>query len=227
MLRSFDLYAALALSVLVASECHCAEPFTVAPPVRQGGSQVEPTVGVLAIPKTVLRYPPSSGNDFRGDAFSINPPEKITVAVVPKKVFDDLPLDRIVCIAMSDMLEVSSTCDKPVTNEKRRVRFHVTRKDANNKICEIELFGSSEALALGDANWVERHRFFIELAYDGRETLSLLVSDYEPMFRTTPELEPVGEKILEYIPRSNDANLRVLQQKVQDRILSTIKRIIS
>jgi hypothetical protein len=114
-------------------------------------------------------------------------------------------------------------CSKLVTNNAQTVMFQVYNCENNPKTCEFTLLGKSEKLALGDPRWVERHRFFVQITFDGMETMSVLVHDYEPMLRTTPELLPVNEELFEYIDKRNDSALRVFQEIVSTSILDRFR----
>jgi hypothetical protein len=107
-------------------------------------------------------------------------------------------------------------------NKDKTVAFQIVSCKESPNRCEVEVIGKSSALALGNPAWVERHRLFIETGFDEKETLSVLVSDFEPMLRTTPELFPINDELFEYIGRKHDGSLRVFQ----DKILASIVRLI-
>jgi hypothetical protein len=113
-------------------------------------------------------------------------------------------------------------CSKIIFNKTRTVIFQFDGYP-KLKTCEIEVLGKSTDLVLGNPRWVERHRFFVEMGFDGKETMSVLVFHYEPMFRTTPDLLPESDWLFEYMGREHDTILRVFQQKMAAAIIQTLK----
>jgi hypothetical protein len=132
----------------------------------------------------------------------------------------------MICHALGSLFEAglpSAGCDGRVVNEKKTVFYQIVTIDSVAKIYEIELLGQSTELALKTPRWVERHRFYVTLGFDGEMEPRVAVFDFEPMFRTTPELLLVNDSLFEYIKRDNDSLLRAFQERIKDSISTTIQ----
>ena len=220
MAQSANLVGILvAIFCFATSEFAFGQTFPVAPPILREG----------AIPSTSLSYEiPPSVRRYAGSPNETNiVPRYVTLPLVPKDEFAKLKLNVTVCIAIQFLMQaISDTGDCTKSNEGHYgtsgVKLRILSTQADDKVCEFELFGKSMSLALKNPSWVERHRFFVEVAFDGDHRVSLLVSDHEPMLRTTSELELVREDLFEFIDRSNESSLRVFQ----DTVAQEIKRAI-
>jgi hypothetical protein len=78
--------------------------------------------------------------------------------------------DEMICRAIGSLFEATppaSGCARPITNERKTVSYRVTVTDTAAKVYEIEVLGKSLELALKEPHWVERHRFYVALGFDG------------------------------------------------------------
>ena len=133
-------------------------------------------------------------------------------------------IDDMVCRAIGSLFDTNppaNACAGRITNTKATVAYQVTVTDAAAKIYEVELLGKSTELALSEANWVERHRFYVSFGFNSLLEPYVTVFDFEPMFRTTPNLFPVRDDLFEYIKRDRDSLLRAFQERVKSSISTT------
>jgi hypothetical protein len=234
-LKLIIYFIASVLNILTAGNSISSDSFPIVPPRTRGDRSVEPIVTNLILPHT-KRYSPykkglsnSKPPAVRKKGLSspnlptITIPPGVTDVPIPQKeIFDRLVARDFICFSLLSLFDAEVTddisqhkCSSPVANKTHTVLFQILACQ-NSKICEFELLGKSEELALRDPRWVERHRFFVQIAFDGKETMSLTVQDYEPMLRTTPELQPTQEELFEDM--DNDSALRVFQEIVSNSI---------
>jgi hypothetical protein len=107
-------------------------------------------------------------------------------------------------------------------NKNSTVQFQMLDCQSN-RACDFEIYGRSQDLALGEVAWVERHRVFVNVGFDGKQTLSISVSDHEAMVRTTRTLYPIDDRLFEYIPRQFHQRLTSFQQNLSRAITDQIK----
>jgi hypothetical protein len=134
--------------------------------------------------------------------------------------------DEVICHALGSLFDAGlqpAGCDGPVFNGKKTVYYRIETIDKVAKIYEIELVGESTELALKAPRWIERHRFFVAMGFDGDMEPHVIISDYEPMFRTTPELLPINDILFEYIGRDNDSLLEAFQERMKGSISRAIE----
>jgi len=128
--------------------------------------------------------------------------------------------------SMFDQIPNKSPCSTIVTNSKKTVVFSVTTIDSVAGTYALELTDKSSELSLKSPYWVERHRFNIGLGFNANLEPQVVVVDYEPMFRTTPELVPAQDELFEYIPPEHDSELSALQERVKRSITSYIEALM-
>ena len=138
-----------------------------------------------------------------------------------------LKVERILCLAIAKLFDEDldeKACDgNSFTNRRATVRVTVTASDRVAGTYELELFGKSSELALRRTWWVERHKFFVALGLNASLEPIVLVADFEPMVRTTPELYPEQSELFEYISLQHESALRTFQDKVRYAISSAVQ----
>jgi hypothetical protein len=171
-----------------------------------GGTHVKP-------PADPASAPPRSSED------------PLSNALLFKNFLDAVPGERLVCRAILTAYDEPSpnfACVGPMMNKRKTVSYQITINDGVSHFYEVELFGKSTELALKHDGWVERHRLYVSFGFDGQLQPYIMVSDFEAMFRTTPELSPVHDEIFEYIERKYDSLLRAFQDQFKGIIASAV-----
>ena len=133
--------------------------------------------------------------------------------------------DEIVCQAIGGLFDAHppAGCAGQIINERKTVFYRVTLNDAARQLYEIELVGKSIELSLKDPSWVERHRFYVALGFDGQLQPHITVVDFEAMFRTTSELLPIRDDLFGYIGREHDSLLRAFQDRIKGSISTAVQ----
>jgi hypothetical protein len=129
--------------------------------------------------------------------------------------------DTAICYAINGLYNdkpPSAQCEGKIVNSRNTVTYSVTTTDSVAGTYELELMGKSSELALGSQNWVERHRFYVSLGFNANLEPQIVVVDFEPMLRTTPQLSPEQDELFEYIAKQHDSELRVLQERIKSSI---------
>jgi hypothetical protein len=128
---------------------------------------------------------------------------------------------KLICQAIRALFDenpANTECRGEQTNKNGTVVYTVTTTDGVAGLYEIEIFGKSADLALKSPNWVERHKFFITLGFNANLEPQILVVDFESMLRTTSQLLPRQDDLLEYITLQHDSELRTFQERVKTGI---------
>jgi hypothetical protein len=183
--------------------------------------QPEANTYEIDIPKTEKRFSGTPG------VVSINPSYE-TVPVNPALAFKNLRFKDALCFAVLQMLNEKMDFDgckmaDGTIHKDSGVRLKIISIDGDNKSGEFELFGNSANLALKHPGWVERHRFFAALSLVDLSKVKLLVVDHQPMYRTTSELEPDEDELLQMIEISRQEQLRIFQDIVSQRLRESVQ----
>jgi hypothetical protein len=132
----------------------------------------------------------------------------------------------LICQAIASQFAATppaTGCPGRIVNDKKTVTYIVTVLDSAGVTYELEVLGKSVELALGNTNWVERHRFYIAFGFDGQLEPHITVFDFEPMFRSTSDIFPIRDDLFDYIPRQHDSLLRAFQERIKSSISTTIE----
>jgi hypothetical protein len=183
----------------------------------------------VTIPGSSKKFLTLPGNDASNDAAIGSMPPSVTNDIVQATAFSDFlrttQAERLICEAFSSLFSLSSSecIGRRAFNQGKSVFVELYISDFSRKLYEVIVFGSSLALALGEAAWTERHRFFISLGFDAMLQPYLTVFDYEPMYKLDKNWQQEDEKNMLAIDNSRTSSIRTFQEQVKTSLFNTIR----
>ncbi len=138
-------------------------------------------------------------------------------------------IDEVLCTAIRSLfsdIPVTKQCAGTMINASKTLSYSVTSTHGAAGTYEITIQGDSVELALKHPDWVERHRFFVAIGFDGELRPSFTVVDFEPMLRTTKNLPLEQDILFQYISRDKDTDLAIFADRIKDAIYKNFQNAL-
>ena len=211
-------YAAVCLAALTTAWLQCA-PTNAAEPKQQTSAPPPVIAEVGPLPTQAYDFHSTCPAGYN----CLSPGYTVVVPVSGADVFRRLSVERFVSFALRETFKLKSD-----DNKNFKLDHDNEESTGGTLIAQVisfqpelaegrfELLGKSMTLALGVPNWVERHRILVSLALVDNVKVKMLVHDYEPTMRTTPNVKPVDDEKFEYISREREGALVNFQDKIKE-----------
>ncbi|MEP9356960.1 hypothetical protein ABLE93_25880 [Xanthobacter sp. KR7-65] len=188
---------------------------------------MKPLEQKVTLPKTRKTFN-FYGNSVAGP--SIAPPPPIIVPLTPEDSFKSLEIRMIITYALSKFVGSPLGMNNlPIIlkdkNDVISMRISTINIDQRSYQGTFEIIGKSTLLSLGKQNWVERHRFLFSVSKIGPYEAKIQLIDYEPMYKTSPDVPPPEDVPFTYIPQDMENEIGVFQQKLMGHFVDAIEFI--